>query len=695
MNSDPVAEFQQAINDAGIPYAGELIADGQRHRFKPEGDQRENGIYQLYVDDCPAGWFKDYKHDLYGTWTTKVGANGRQLSDTERQAWRERKAKIQAERKVAETEFRAEVSKRAQGKWEAAQPEAGGHRYLRNKGVRAHGLKTNGFLLYVPVRDTGGRIHGLQYLFPDGTKKFMTGTSVRGHYYAIGMPNGKILICEGYATGASLYEATGDAVAVAFDCGNLQAVAAALRGKYRDLELVIAADNDATSGPGIAKAKEAARSVGCKLAIPQFANPDSRGSDFNDLGREEGPKVVKQCVARAAYVEEQQAADRQAATVTRCAADVHPRPIDWLWPGRIAKGKVTLCAGDPGLGKSLITIGITSHVSLGAPWPVDAGECPQGDVVLLSAEDDLADTIRPRLDAAGADPTRVHVLEAIRDLDPETGEPIRRAFSLKRDLLALKALIVRLGDCQVVVIDPISAYLDGTDSHKNSDIRGLLMPLSDLAAGRNVAIVAVSHLSKSGTANAIYRTMGSLAFVAAARSVLGVVKDQDDEARRLVLPIKNNLAPDTTGLAYRIGQADNGAPRLEWEPTPVTISVDEVLKSDLDRETKTERQEAVEWLEDLLSGGPVSVNEIEKESKRDGLAWRTVRRAKDDLGIESVKRQFSGKWSWALPLEDGQKHEDVHPKSVDTFGKVGHLRKEAIEDGQVDTFVEDGDFEVF
>ena len=121
----------------------------------------------------------------------------------------------------------------------------------------------------------------------------------------------------------------------------------------------------------------------------------------------------------------------------QCAGDVQPQPINWLWPGRIALGKLTMIAGDPGLGKSLLSIELAKHVTKGIRWPVDDTPCPIGDVILLSAEDDLADTIRPRLDATGANPNKVYVLESIREIDKQSGEVIKRSFSLKRDVLLM------------------------------------------------------------------------------------------------------------------------------------------------------------------------------------------------------------------------------------------------------------------
>jgi len=158
--------------------------------------------------------------------------------------------------------------------------------------------------------------------------------------------------------------------------------------------------------------------------------------------------------------------------VITCLADVTPRPVEWLWPARIALGKLTLIVGDPGLGKSFITLDLAGRVSRGTAWP----DNPQarrdpGGVVLLSAEDDLADTIRPRLDAAGADVRRIAAITTVKRFDPATGKDKFEPFNLTAHLLALEQTIEQVGSCRLVIIDPISAYLGGTDSHKNADVR--------------------------------------------------------------------------------------------------------------------------------------------------------------------------------------------------------------------------------
>ena len=380
--------------------------------------------------------------------------------------------------------------------------------------------------------------------------------------------------------------------------------------------------------------------------------------------------------------------------ILKTLGDVNPEPIRWLWPGRIAIGKLTLLAGDPGLGKSFITLDLAARVSRGDGWP----HCPTatgepGGVVLLSAEDDLADTIRPRLDAAGADVKRIAALTAVTRFDADSGQHREHPFNLAKDLAVLEQAIARVPDCRLVVIDPISAYLGGTDSHKNAEIRGLLAPLSQLASRYAVAVLAVTHLRK-GDGQAIYRAMGSLAFIAAARAGYCVTHDHEDTSgrRRLMLPMKNNLGEDRTGLAYRLMAPSSGIPSTAWESEPVTLSVDEALNDNGQGQGHDngapERDEAAKWLRETLADGPLEAKTVYTQARQDGVAKRTLDRAKRGLRVIAYREGFGadGSWLWKLPqapdrhieaeksrgcrATDGQ---DTTPETVAIFGDGGNL----------------------
>jgi hypothetical protein len=316
--------------------------------------------------------------------------------------------------------------------------------------------------------------------------------------------------------------------------------------------------------------------------------------------------------------------------------------LEWLWPGRIPLGKLTLLAGDPGLGKSFVTLDIAARVSTGEAWPdMPLLRQTPGGVILLNCEDDLADTIAPRLDKAGADDTRIIAIEGVQMMGR------RRHFSLEADLPRLEEVLVENADTRLIVIDPVSGYLGNVDSHKNSEVRGLLAPLAELAGRHRVAVVTVTHLSKSGGPKAIYRAMGSLAFAAAARAVWAITKDPDDPQRRLLLPAKLNLARDPDGLAYRIEDA-----RVCWEYQPVRMHADDAFAAEAASEARgsnrgSERQEATAWLGERLADGPALTSQVVADAKEHGFSERTLRRAFKAMGGCS-KKEADGQWHWSL-----------------------------------------------
>jgi hypothetical protein len=361
-------------------------------------------------------------------------------------------------------------------------------------------------------------------------------------------------------------------------------------------------------------------------------------------------------------------------------SDIQAKPVSWLWPGRIARGKLTIIAGDPGLGKSQITASIAAVVTTGGIWPVDRQGCQPGDILFLSGEDDPADTLRPRLEAAGADLRRVYFVGGVTTAYTGDGNPAHRGFSLKADVQALDSKLGELGDVAAVVIDPITAYLGNTDSHKNADVRALLTPLSELAARHNTAIIGVSHLTKQEGPQPLMRVTGSLAFVAAARAAYLVAADKE-KTRRLFLPLKNNLGPDATGLAFSIQGAtvpSTAGPLatslVVWEPEPVSITANEAMQADMPARTSAV-DKAQDWLQQTLADGPVAVEEVLEMAEADGIAEKTLRRASNAMGVHKTKSSMAGGWMWSLPPKMAKSAEDAQEKMLATFREVGHLRE--------------------
>lgn len=333
-------------------------------------------------------------------------------------------------------------------------------------------------------------------------------------------------------------------------------------------------------------------------------------------------------------------------------SDVAPEQVEWLWRERMAIGKLTLLVGDPGQGKSFLTLDIAARVSRGAAWPDNPWEPQQvGDVILLTAEDDLGDTIRPRLDALEADVSRIIAIKGAKFDDDDRD----RMVNLSTDLDSIRKVARDADQPRVLVIDPVSAYLGKTDSHNNAEVRGVLAPLAELASELRLAVIAVSHLRK-GEGAAMYRTMGSLAFIAAARSAWVVAKDEADPTRRLMLPLKSNIAPDVGGLAFAIlPHGPNDAPVLCWEREPVTTAADDAIGHNQQRKrgpAPDERTEAAEWLRAELSSGPRPAKELIEDGDEHGYTKRTLQRAYREVVKGKPSRDgFGGPVIWSLPID--------------------------------------------
>jgi putative DNA primase/helicase len=361
-----------------------------------------------------------------------------------------------------------------------------------------------------------------------------------------------------------------------------------------------------------------------------------------------------------------------------CAADHPAQPVEWLWQHRIPLGKVTLLAGDPGLGKSLLALDIAARVTRGQPFPdhqppalpgvcepanetqasngrtnkkqladspnPDAnprqsrglsGEHTSGSVLILSASDDFADTIRPRLEAAGADLARIFTESSITDL--------------RHDFAELEAVLDAIPDCRLIIVDPVGAFVGPGDSHYHTVVRRVLMPLTRLAAERRIAVLAISQFRKNDGAT-IHRAAGSTGFVAAARSLWTVSRDPRDATRNLFLPIKQNLTHAACGLAYRIAHTSGAfAPHIRWEPdTEVPSTEDAFARPKKPPEPSPERMAARQWLAKTLASGPRPARHILAEGRQFGFLERTLQRAFHELGGSTAKRGLVEGWWWSV-----------------------------------------------
>jgi RecA-family ATPase len=324
----------------------------------------------------------------------------------------------------------------------------------------------------------------------------------------------------------------------------------------------------------------------------------------------------------------------------RCLAEFTPEPISWLWPGRIALGKLTLIVGDPGLGKSWIAQDITARITAGSPWP-DRQPNARGTVILLDAENGKPDIIRPRIELMGGEVKRVHILESVGVGDRERGITLSDLDSLRVSIERVRA--------RLVVIDPVSSYLGSTDSHRDGEVRALLGPLQKLAESMKVAIVGIMHRAKGAPRESVLSACGSIAFTAAARVVLLVARDPDADGRRMFGPLKTNLSTAPPGLAYRLTVNDG----VRWERTALSRFDPSALLACEAAEDRTEQADAEEILRRLLKKSAViDAREATKIGGECFITPITMRRASRKLGLKSRRVGGAGalgKWVWVGP----------------------------------------------
>jgi putative DNA primase/helicase len=351
---------------------------------------------------------------------------------------------------------------------------------------------------------------------------------------------------------------------------------------------------------------------------------------------------------------------------TRPASSFAMRAIRWLWPGRFALGKIGLIGGLPDKGKGLISSDLIACVTARHPFPCKEGYAPAGSVIYFTAEDDIEDTVVPRLRAAGADLDRVHIVQMVCE-----GSDTRRTFSILTDLPVLEEKIREIGDVVLVIIDPMSAYLGvgKVNSSSTTDVRGFLQPLKELAEKERICVVGIMHFNKKAdVTNAMLRIADSLAYVAAARHVFVVIDDAEVDKRRLFVKAKNNMVSDTKALSYMTGARNVGtdpetqqeifAPHVIWGAEYVEITASEAMQAEAGgSNARLDRIKAIDFLRTKLAMGPAKQQDLIDEALADDIAERTLRRAKKELKIKSSKEKGNahGAWLWQLPeVQDDQ-----------------------------------------
>lgn len=351
-----------------------------------------------------------------------------------------------------------------------------------------------------------------------------------------------------------------------------------------------------------------------------------------------------------------------------------PEPVQWLWPGWLALGKLAILAGAPGTGKTTAALSMAATVTTGTHWP-DGTRCPAGDVLVWSGEDDPADTLLPRLIAAGADRSRVYFVGDVVE------EGHTRPFDPATDTAALLEAARKLPALRFILVDPVVSAISG-DSHKNTEVRRGLQPLVDFAAAAGAALLGITHFSKGGAGiDPAQRVTGSIAFTAVARVVLVCAKTKDDEGneRRILARSKSNIGPDDGGFTYTLEQVEAlpgiWTSRTLWGDA-VKGSARELLAEPEEAPDRGPHSEAVEFLRERLALGTCPAKLLREEADDAGISWKSIRTASEKLGVRKRKGGYQGEWYWTLPTDSDtevapkvpKESKDAHQKNVGTFG---------------------------
>jgi hypothetical protein len=318
-------------------------------------------------------------------------------------------------------------------------------------------------------------------------------------------------------------------------------------------------------------------------------------------------------------------------------SDIEPQQVRWMWHPILPQGKLVLLQGHPGLGKSFVTLDVAARLSTGRAMPgAKDALMPPSDVLVIASEDGVADTMKPRIMAAGGDDSRIHVVTEIR-----AGNSDRATmFSLDVAFRILRVQLTKSPDIKLVIIDPISEVLGSKDGNSNQDMRSLLAPMASFADEAQVTFLLVNHLNK-GEGPRIQRGMGSMGLPAVCRCVCEIVRDPDDPAARHLQMVKNNLAEDCRRIRFGLEPGEVAA-KVVWDSefsTGVPEIIEEAVPSKL--------EQAERFLGQTLAAGPGLASKITEEATELGISTRTMERAKKTLGVRVVKR--SERWCWMLP----------------------------------------------
>lgn len=320
-------------------------------------------------------------------------------------------------------------------------------------------------------------------------------------------------------------------------------------------------------------------------------------------------------------------------------SEIESRSVDWLWQNYFPLGRLSMLSGDPNDGKTFFALDMAARISKGTVWPDGSKISEPGEVLYLSIEDQAADTLRPRIDSLGGDPSKIKILK------PDVEDFL--SFAEKDGLKTLESIIKEMANIRLAVIDPMLDFSGQVNPNSPEQVRTLLSPLSKIAEKYEILILLIGHLNKAQSMSALYRTGGSTgAWLGKCRAAFMIFRDQEDKAKRYFAPLKSNLAPADPGRwSFRIIEG-----RLEFEKVTEDLEIDDYINPQLRMEAR-EASHAVNWLRETLRNGPKDSKEIRAAAEEIGIAQNTLYRAMRKLNVVNHAEGF-GKFKtsiWALP----------------------------------------------
>ncbi|MBV1734243.1 MAG: AAA family ATPase [Candidatus Desulforudis sp.] len=336
-----------------------------------------------------------------------------------------------------------------------------------------------------------------------------------------------------------------------------------------------------------------------------------------------------------------QSQPQQNGAIIQCLADVKPQKVEFLWDPYLPRDKLILVEGNPGDGKTYFSLALMSGITRGFLPGVNGQLSPitPQNCLYIGIEDGIGDTIRPRLDATGADVSKIFTMTGTK----VAGEIVPWSFD---DIKTLDETMSRIQPA-LVVIDPLQGFIGShVDLYRANETRPKMAALAQLAEKHHAAIMIIRHLSKSGN-QALYRGLGSIDFTAVARSVLLIGKEDDSELR-VMIHLKSSCAPAGPTQAFVLSNTG-----FAWAGTTATTA-DDLLFTEKKKPGETKLDRAMDWLEDFLADGPKTKQEVDKAARRKGINVRTLRTAKEKLKVKSCKRpgEQHSPWVWRLPDEE-------------------------------------------